>query len=322
MPQEIPTLARLERLPLRSVWAHEAGSFTPWLAQPENLQFLADAIGLPALELIQTERAVSEFSCDIVAKVPGTESIVAIENQIEVSDHKHLGQTLTYLAGTDAAIAIWVAERFTEGHRAALDWLNRKTAEDVAFFGVEVEAWRIGDSLPAPRFNVVVRPNAWARETRAVTRQGAPAAPGEGWSSYWAAFDQVAASHGLIRTGSLPRGTNYYCSLAAKSVSVVAYLLQSRGRYGAYIGMWRTDVDDIMALIEADRTALEAALGAPFEVDRHGEQTLWIVFAWRDVNASDRADWPAQHEWLATAMAKARAVFEPWLVERGLAQMP
>ena len=312
---EIPTLGRLERLPLRSVWEREAEHFTPWLAQPENLQFLADAIGLPSLELIQTERTVSEFSCDIVARVPDTGELVAIENQIEVSDHKHLGQTLTYLAGTDAAFAIWIAERFTEGHRAALDWLNRKTSEDVAFFGVEVEAWRIADSPAAPRFNVVVRPNAWARETRAVARQSA--STGEGWAPYWAAFDAVALSCGVHRTGALPRGTNYYSALAGRSISAVAYLLQSRKEIGAYIGLWRTDVDAIRDAIEADRPELEARLGHKFRLDRHGDQTLWILIAETPADARTQEDWPQQHQLVAEAMARGKEVFEPWFAAHG-----
>ncbi len=156
-------LGQLNKVDLRTVWASESSDFTPWLAKSENLKLLGDAIGIE-LELESTEKEVGSFSADILCKDTSTGDWVVIENQLEKTDHKHLGQVFTYAAGLKASTMVWVTARFTDEHRAALDWLNEITDERVNFFGLEVELWQIGDSPIAPKFNVVSKPNDWSRD--------------------------------------------------------------------------------------------------------------------------------------------------------------
>ncbi len=155
-------LGRLASVPLRESWPGEASDFTPWLAEEENLALLGSTIGLD-LELIDTEKDVGPYRADIVCKDIAEDSWVLIENQLAKTDHTHLGQILTYAAGLSAVHIVWIAKRFTDEHRAALDWLNENTSEELRFFGLEVELWRIGDSPPAPKFNVVCQPNDWTK---------------------------------------------------------------------------------------------------------------------------------------------------------------
>jgi hypothetical protein len=156
---------------LRDAWPSESGNFTPWLAQPGNLKLLAEALDLGELQDQQTEVRVGTFKIDILA-VDADDDTVLVENQLEQTDHSHLGQLLTYLAGQEGkSTIVWIAEHFREEHRAAIDWLNANTTEDYAFFGVELELWRIGGSSPAPRFNVVAKPNQWTKNVRDVTRE-------------------------------------------------------------------------------------------------------------------------------------------------------
>ena len=136
-------LGRLEQIALRSIWVTEAGDFTPWLAQDDNLRLLGDTIGIE-LELETQEKAVGPFSADILCKDTANDSWVLIENQLERTDHIHLGQLLTCAAGLQAVTIVWIARRLTEEHRAALDWLNEITEEKFRFFGLEIEVWRIG----------------------------------------------------------------------------------------------------------------------------------------------------------------------------------
>jgi hypothetical protein len=158
-----PNLAKIERVSdLRATWPNEAQHFTPWLA--ENIAELGEALGMD-LELQQTEAPVGGYSLDILATDLSSRRPVIIENQLETTDHSHLGQLLTYAAGFDAEAVVWVTREFRDEHRQALDWLNQRTGEDTQFFGVTVELWRIGDSLPAPHFNVVATPNGWRKET-------------------------------------------------------------------------------------------------------------------------------------------------------------
>ena len=150
----VSPLGRLEKVDLRLGWSNEAGEFTPWLAQAENLALLGDAVGLD-LELEAQEKNVGNFRADILCKDTLTDTWVLIENQLERTDHSHLGQLITYAAGLDAVTIVWIAHRFTEEHRAALDWLNEVTDEAInssiaesgddpilLSFGITVPLWR------------------------------------------------------------------------------------------------------------------------------------------------------------------------------------
>lgn len=157
---ETPAFGALEEVALREAWAHEAHVFTPWLA--ENLDRLGDAIGL-RLELIGREVNVGRYIADIVARTVVDDQIVLIENQLERSDHNHLGQIMTYLAGTEAKIIVWAASDFCEEHLSAIRWLNQHSHEEFSFFAVKVRVVRIGQSPFAPLFEVLEKPNTWDR---------------------------------------------------------------------------------------------------------------------------------------------------------------
>lgn len=158
-------LGTLESVNIRDVWLGEASHFTPWLARVENLERLGETLAM-SLEPVGTETPVGPFFADIVCKNLNDDSTVLIENQLERTDHRHLGQIFTYAAGLDAVTIIWISPQFTEEHRAAIDWLNRITLDNFSFFAVEIELWRIGNSPPAPKFNIVAKPNDWTRAMR------------------------------------------------------------------------------------------------------------------------------------------------------------
>ena len=158
-------LGRLEKLDLRTYWRKEDTEFTPWLAREENIQLLSETIGIE-LEVKSQEKNVGPFRADILCTDTTDDHFVLIENQLERTDHSHLGQLMTYAAGLDVVTVIWIAQRFTEEHRAALDWLNRITDNSINFFGIEIELYRIDDSIAAPMFNIVSKPNDWAKSVR------------------------------------------------------------------------------------------------------------------------------------------------------------
>lgn len=152
----------LEKIDLRTGWKTEDTEFTPWLAKEQNIKLLGNAINIE-LEVEQQEQNVGIFRADILCKNTADNTWVVIENQIERTDHKHLGQLITYASGLSAVTVVWIAAKFTDEHRAALDWLNECTDEKLNFFGIEIELWRIGNSAIAPKFNVVCKPNDWTR---------------------------------------------------------------------------------------------------------------------------------------------------------------
>lgn len=302
---QVPSLGRLRSVDLREVWPSEPYSFTPWLAQAENLQFLAEALSLPGLDLIATERQVDVFSADIVARASDTGQTVLIENQIERTDHTHLGQVLTYAAGLDAAIIVWVARRFTEGHRAALDWLNRITAQEFAFFGIEVEAFRIGNSEPAPRFNVISRPNEWSRQLKAAASQAESTPQAAAHTAFWEGYEAEARSIGApLRVAAKPvRSTNYYVRLSTRGASYLcAFRSLSTRKIGAYLTFQGPESRAVFSAFEARRAEVEAAVGRPltWKVEREGE--LYSIQPGYLTASPDEADWPRQQRWLAETM--------------------
>lgn len=158
-------LDHLKKVELRKVWPHEALDFTKWLSSPANLNMLGEAVDVE-LELIETESSVGSFNVDIYAQEAGTGRKVIIENQLEETNHDHLGKVITYAAGKGAQVIVWVVSHARDEHRQAIEWLNEHTDNDFGFFLVEIELWTIGDSKPAPRFNVVEQPNEWTKALR------------------------------------------------------------------------------------------------------------------------------------------------------------
>ncbi len=158
-------LGKLKKIELREGWKHEANDFTKWLAQEENLALLGDEIGFD-IKLIQTEAKVGSFNVDILAEEENTGNKVIIENQLEVSDHDHLGKVITYASGYDAKVIVWVVKDVREEHRNAIDWLNENTNEEIGFYLLRIELWQIENSLPAPKFEIISKPNDWAKAVK------------------------------------------------------------------------------------------------------------------------------------------------------------
>jgi len=157
-------LGKFSKVNLREIWKHEALDFTQWLAQDENLELLAQELGIELMNA-RTEVKVGQFAVDILA-IDDNENKVIIENQLESTNHDHLGKVITYAAGLQAETIIWIVAKAREEHQLAMNWLNENTDEKVNCFLIELEAWKIDNSDPAPRFNVVVKPNNWSKTVR------------------------------------------------------------------------------------------------------------------------------------------------------------
>ncbi len=159
-------LGKLEKVDIRKIWEHEALSFTPWLAMPENLSQLGEALGIEFDEdNIQKEVGVGDFSADILTSDLSGRKVV-IENQLEKTDHDHLGKCITYTAGVGAEIIIWIARNVCDEHKQAVEYLNQNSSDKLNIFLVQLEAYKIGDSEPAPHFTVIESPNEWTKVVR------------------------------------------------------------------------------------------------------------------------------------------------------------
>ena len=157
-------LGRLEKVSLRDQWKSEPKNFTVWLSEKDNLALLGETIGI-TIETEQIEAPIGDFSADILAK-DEEGNYVIIENQLEETDHKHLGQLITYASGKGAKTIVWIARKFRDEFKNAIEWLNEHTDDDINFFAIEIELWKIGNSEPAPKFSIIEKPNEWAKIIR------------------------------------------------------------------------------------------------------------------------------------------------------------
>ena len=262
-------LDKIEKVDLRDVWAHEALDFTKWLSQDASLKMLGDAVGVE-LELIETEASVGSFNVDIYAQEAGTGRKVIIENQLEDTNHDHLGKVITYAAGKGAEVVIWVVARARDEHRQAIEWLNQHTDSDFGFFLVEIELWRIGGSKPAPRFNVVEQPNEWTKTLKSA----------EGLSetdrvklSYWTKYREVAQATPEFLKVFSPRKAGPYAAirLSCGSSSYHIALLIDTGKGCTGIEFYVPDDKEIGHKAIENQAAFEQALGlqaVPFDAKK------------------------------------------------------
>lgn len=155
-------ISHLKKVDLRNAWSHEALDFTQWLSLEENLSLLSEEVGI-SIKLLQTEANVGRYNVDILAEEENSGRKIIIENQLEDTNHDHLGKIITYASGYDAEIIIWIVKDYREEHRKAIDWLNEHTDQKISFYLIKLELWQIEDSNPAPKFDIVARPNEWAK---------------------------------------------------------------------------------------------------------------------------------------------------------------
>ena len=305
-------LSRLQRVSLREAWKHEAGDFTPWLAEEENLNMLADALGLSDLELVATEHWIGEFKVDILC-TDGADQVI-IENQLDRTNHGHLGQIITYAAGIDAKKVIWIAEKFRPEHIAALEFLNHKTTEELSFFAVEVEVWRIGDSPLAPKFEVVVKPNEWAKTGREQARVASTSTPAKQCQlKLWMALvEQLAARAPQIRPQK-PRPQHWLNNSIGRSGFALNPTVSLRDhRLGVELYISHPESKRMFGALSAQRAQIEEKLGFELDWQELPDAHACRVAAWRPNSPiEDETQWGQFIDWFIERLVKMNAVFRP-----------
>ncbi|MEQ8836808.1 MAG: hypothetical protein RID07_08390 [Lacipirellulaceae bacterium] len=279
----------LRDVPVREAWLHEAHHLTPWLA--DNLDYLGEAVGLQ-LDQLGTEQRVGPYSADILARDIVNDRKVLIENQLEASDHTHLGQVLTYLAGLETEVMIWVAIDFREEHLSAVRWLNEHTLDPFAFFAVKLRVLQIDDSPFAPLFEVVEQPNNWERRLMRQSREeGELSAVGRKRLEFWTLFTQ-----------NYPEEGSGYPADAASSrwrglgnTGLVAVQFVSKGSVGVFVrpdrGVVREKVSEILG---PDAARLAQLLGAELGPNKNGA----FLYSKYVIDTDDRANWDEACAWL------------------------
>jgi Domain of unknown function (DUF4268) len=304
-------LGRLRRVAMaRDVWTSESGDFTPWLA--ENLDVLADELGM-SLTLTAVEVPVGDFRLDIEAQTPDGR-VVIIENQLERTDHGHLGQLLVYASGLEAAAVVWVAPEYRDDHRRTLDWLNERTDTGVDFFGVTVAVVQIGEDGPrAPVFEVVARPNGWQKGIKE-TPPGGPQPTANAVNAVRQDFfaevlGDFVAAHPGVRMPT--RGSWNWLAFASGPFGnwTISVTNDSRLRVEAYLDTGDAAMNKILFdELHAEADAIQQKLGEPVSWERLDERRASRVAVYQPVH--DLTDPAERSELRAWATGNLNALYD------------
>lgn len=303
----LPALGRLTRVPPREVWPHEAHSFTPWLLN--NVDVLSDLLGMD-LSLEVAEHPVGGFSLDLLGRDETTGEVVIVENQLETSDHGHLGQILTYAAGTDPTTIVWVAASFRPEHRAAIDWLNARTDENTRFFGVELGVVRIGQSEPAPSFRLVAQPNDWEKTVRAATNQVEATGKQVLYRSFWSRWIEVLQSErpGWSRATRPPRDSWFSTTTGTSGIS--HYTSFTKRGLSSELVFESPDADVNLArftALKARQADIEQVYGSGLDwQDLPGRKATRVADYLPDADVTSEEHWEHYLTWLLNRQTRLR----------------
>lgn len=294
---------------LRSIWPHEALNFTPWVA--ENVDLLADAVGLD-ITVDETESSVGDFNVDIYASETGTDRKIIIENQLEDTDHDHLGKLITYASGKGADVVIWVVKHAREEHKAAVEWLNNHTDDKIGFFLCEIKLFQIGDSQIAPAFTVVERPNDWTKEIRKTASANSTQ---QQRLEYWQAFNDYAftdANFSRIFNKRKPT-TDHWMDFSIGSSACHIAVSQIQKRKAVDVELYINDDKELFKSLFAHKDEIEKNMEMELEWKELPERKASRILIEKTVDLDDRATWPEQFDYIMDTCIKMKRAFKRYL---------
>jgi len=302
-------LGKLEEVPLRDYWKSEPKDFTKWLAEKENLDLLGKAIGI-SLETDQTEAAVGDFSVDILAK-DEEGNYVIIENQLEATNHKHLGQIIAYASGKEAKTIVWIARKFHDEFKKAIEWLNEHTDDDINFFAIEIELWKIGNSDPAPKFSVVEQPNEWAkvfktRNTKETTETELKRL------EFWSGLKDFAIENNITFFTHKPSKDHWYnisIGISGAHIALTALIQDNKITCNFCID----DNKQLFDAIESYKEDIENDLGYPLTWDRKADNKKSSNIFIDKTNDFSNDDNNTAYKWLTEKATGFKNVFGDYL---------
>ena len=309
-------LGRLEQIRnIRKYWEREATDFTPWLSEGENLKLLGDTIGIE-LGLEAQEKNVGPFRADILCKDTANNQWVLIENQIEKTDHTHLGQLITYAAGLHAVTIVWISAKFTEQHRSAVDWLNEITNESFSFFGLEIELWKVDDSLPAPKFNIISKPNDWSKSVSNPKIIGSVQISETQHKQllFWQQFREY-----LLDSGCSVKPTKAFpqhwmnISIGKSGFNLAATLNSVEKKIGVELYIGNDFEKKFFNELEKYKKTITSSIGKATWLPLKGKKASRIICYKNNTDPLDESQWAEQNKWIVTKLDEFDNCFRPLL---------
>lgn len=305
-------IGKLTEVDVRELWKHEQYDFSNWLAKEENLEYLNDIIGLTLTD-VDKEVYVGPYRCDIVAKDETSGITVIVENQLEGTNHDHLGKIITYASGLNAKVMIWIVKEAKEEHRAAIEWLNNNTNNDVNFFLIEIHAYKIGNSDPAPKFEVVEKPNDFVKRSK-VKSDDSDLNKSQGERlAFWEQFNQVVIARG--KPFNLRKATTdhwYDVAMGTSDAHIAIDLVNKDGRI--VVECYINDNKDLFDTLSDHKEEIEGALGFELIWDRlDGKKASRIKYRIDGLNFDDHSNYNELMNQTIDVAVKMRDTFKKYM---------
>lgn len=304
-------LSRIKQVDLRKAWNHEANHFTKWLAEEENLTLLSDEIGID-IKLIETEASVGKFNVDILAEEENTGRKIIIENQLESTNHDHLGKIITYASGFDAEIIIWIIKEVRDEHKQAIDWLNEHTDENINFFAIKMELWQIADSPFAPRFQIISKPNDWAKAIKESVGRAILTETKIMQLDFWNRFIEHARSKGSKLRFRKASPQHWYDLSLGNSFSNIALTINTQDNLIA-CEIYISDQKDLFDKLYKQKEKIESELNESLKwMELEGKKASRIKLI-EEADISNTENWNKYFEWLKEKAEKFQKVFPKYI---------
>lgn len=306
-------LSTLKKINLRAYWQHEALDFTRWLVRDENLQLLSDEIGISLIDA-KAEEATGRYTVDIVAKDADSDKRVIIENQLEFTDHKHLGQLITYASGFNASIIIWIVKEAREEHQKAIEWLNNNTNAQLSFILIQMELWQIDNSRYAPKFHILVQPNDWAKQLQSSGNESKELTETkltqlEFWSQFIIHTKENTTS---LRIGRKPRAQHWYNISFGSSDAHISLTASMRDNWVA-CEIYIPNAPKLYNTFYENKEIIEEALAMELEWMALENKKASRIKIERNALIGNEEEWQEYFQWLRITAEKMANTFSKYL---------
>lgn len=298
---------------LRDYWKNEATDFTPWLAKEENISLLSEAIGID-ITVEERESNVGDFNVDIYASETETDRKIIIENQLEATDHDHLGKLITYASGKEANIIIWIVKEAREEHRAAIEWLNNHTDKEIGFFLCEIKIYKIENSKPAVKFEVIQRPNEWAKEIKNMDLTQTEQLRYEYWTAYNDyAFNNTKNIEYAKTFGKRKPSTHHWMQLSIGHSNCRISILQIHKRNAINIEFYIEHDKELFNRLFDKKDDIEKDTGIKFYWKELPDKKASRIITEKFVEFDNKEKWEEQFDWIIETAIKMKKTFTKYI---------
>ena len=305
-------LGKLQEVDIRTVWPHEQYDFSKWLAEEENIRELGDTLNL-SLTDVETEKFVGNYRCDILCKDELTGKMVLIENQLEPTNHDHLGKIITYASGLDAAVVVWIVSSARDEHASAIEWLNKHTDDEISFFLLEVHAYKIGDSDPAPQFNIIEQPNDFVKTVKTVAKNNELNESQKQRLEFWTQFNDVVESKGKPFNKRKATTDHWYNVAIGSSEANISIDLVNK-EHKIRVSLWINDNKDLYDSLSLRKDEIEQLLGFDLEWNRlDSKKASYICTYIKGLDFKEQENYPQLMEQIIDLVLKMRKVFPQFM---------